>query len=261
MKIIYILKVVIVLFGITAFSSTSQEITTQPHIEVVTEHLPPFQIDTPTEILGFATEIVSTALSSTPYTFNISIYPWARSYNMALNKKNTCIYSIARTPERENKFLWVNTIAERNVSLIGLTERNLNITSFEDAKKFMTAVNRDDVTHQLLVSKGFKEGINLFVVNNTHSLLTLLAKRESIDLILADGFAINYRAQFNNLDPKIFEKVYQLNAKPLDYYFACNIKTQPEVIKQLRHSINQMKVSGQIDKIIAEWQYPVIKVN
>ena len=125
----------------------------------------------------------------------------------------------------------------------------------------MTAVNRDDVTHQLLVSKGFKEGINLFVVNNTHSLLTLLAKRESIDLILADGFAINYRAQFNNLDPKIFEKVYQLNAKPLDYYFACNIKTQPEVIKQLRHSINQMKVSGQIDKIIAEWQYPVIKVN
>jgi polar amino acid transport system substrate-binding protein len=261
MKIIYILKVVTVLFGITAFSSTSQEITTPPHIEVVTEHLPPFQIDTPTEILGFATEIVSTALSSSPYTFNISIYPWAQSYNMALNKKNTCIYSIARTPERENKFLWVNTIAERNVSLIGLTERNLNITSFEDAKKFMTAVIRDDVTHQLLVSKGFKEGINLFVVNNTHSLLTLLAKRESIDLILADGFTINYRAQFNNLDPKIFEKVYQLNAKPLEYYFACNIKTQPEVIKQLRHSINQMKVSGQIDKIIDEWQYPVIKVN
>jgi polar amino acid transport system substrate-binding protein len=261
MKRIYILKAVTILFGIVAFSSTSQKITTQPHIEVVTEHLPPFQIDTPTEILGFATEIVSTALSSTPYTFNISIYPWARSYNMALNKKNTCIYSIARTPERENKFLWVNTIAERNVSLIGLTDRNLNIASFEDAKKYMTAVIRDDVTHQLLVSQGFKEGVNLFVVNNTHSLLTLLAKRESIDLILADGFTINYRAQFNNLDPKIFEKVYQLNTKPLDYYFACNIKTNPEVIKQLRHSINQMKVSGQIDKIIDDWQYPLIKVN
>ena len=261
MKRIYLLKAAIILYCIVGFPSTSKEITSEPHIEVVTEHLPPFQIDTPNEILGFATEIVSTALSNTPYTFNISIYPWARSYNMALNKINTCIYSIARTPEREDKFIWVNTIAERNVSLIGLAERNLNITSFEDAKKYMTAVIRDDVTHQLLVSQGFKEGVNLFVVNNTHSLLTLLAKRESIDLILADGFTINYRAQFNNLDPKIFEKVYQLNAKPLEYYFACNIKTQPEVIKQLRHSINQMKVSGQIDKIIDEWQYPVIKVN
>jgi polar amino acid transport system substrate-binding protein len=261
MKRTYILKVVIILFGIVGFSSTSQEFTTQPHIEVVTEHLPPFQIDTPTKVLGFATEVVSTALSSTPYTFNISIYPWARSYNMALNKTNTCIYPIARTPEREDKFLWVNSIAERNVSLIGLTERSLNIESFEDAKKYMTAVIRDDVTHQLLIRQGFKEGVNLFVVNNTHSLLMLLAKRESIDLILADGFTINYRAKFNNLDPKIFENVYQLNAKPLDYYFACNIKTPPEIIKQLRHSINQMKVSGQIDKIIDEWQYPVIKVN
>ena len=94
-----------------------------------------------------------------------------------------------------------------------------------------------------------------------YSLLTLLVKRESIDLILIDGYTIKYRAQFNNLDPKIFESVYQLNAKPLDYYFACNTKTPPEVIKQLRHSINQMKVTGQLDKIINEWQYPVINVN
>lgn len=250
-----------VLLGMVTLPSISQEVYLQPHIEVVTEHLPPFQISTPTQILGFATEIVSTALSSTPYTFKISLYPWARSYNMALNKKNTCIYSIARTPERENEFIWVNTIAKRNVSLVGLTKKSLSINSFEDAKKYMTAVIRDDVTHQLLVSKGFKEGVNLLVVNNTHSLLTLLVKRESIDLILIDGYTVKYRAQFNNLDPKIFESVYQLNAKPLDYYFACNINTPPEVIKQLRHSINQMKVTGQFDKIINEWQYPVINVN
>jgi polar amino acid transport system substrate-binding protein len=261
MKKINLFKYLATAFVALVFPTTSQGMNTQPHIEVVTEHLPPFQIDTPTKVLGFATEIVSTALSSTPYTFNISIYPWARSYNMALNKTNTCIYSMARTPERETKFIWVNTIAERNVSLIGLAERKLNINSFEDAKKYMTAVIRDDVTHQLLVSKGFKEGINLFVVNNTHSLLTLLAKRKSIDLILADGYTIKYRAQFNNLDHNLFENVYQLNKKPLDYYFACNINTPLEIIKQLRHSINQMKATGKIDKIISEWQYLVIKVN
>jgi len=125
----------------------------------------------------------------------------------------------------------------------------------------MIAVVRDDVTHQLLVNKGFKEGINLFVVNNTHSLLMLLSKRKSIDLILADGYTIKYRAQCNKLDPNIFENVYLLNLKPSDYYFACNINTPPEIIKQLRHLINQMKVTGQLDKIISEWQYPVIRVN
>lgn len=108
MKITHTVVYLTTIFVILAFPATLQGMNTQPHIEVVTEHLPPFQIDTPTKILGFATEIVSTALSSTPYTFKISIYPWARSYNMALNKKNTCIYSMARTPERENKFIWVN---------------------------------------------------------------------------------------------------------------------------------------------------------
>ncbi|WP_170246404.1 substrate-binding periplasmic protein [Colwellia hornerae] len=256
-----ILRSLTALLCFVALSASSQEVTSQPHIEIVTEHLPPFQIDTPNKVLGFATEIVSSALSSTPYTFNISVYPWARSLNMALNKANTCIYSIARTPAREQQFIWVNTIAERNVSFIGLTARKLSITSLDDAKKYMIAVIRDDVTHQLLVKKGFIEGLNLFVVNNTHSLLMLLAKRKSIDLILADGYTIKYRAQFNNLNPNLFENVYQLNTKPLDYYFACNIKTPPYIIEQLRHSINQLKITGKIDKIISEWQYPVIRVN
>jgi polar amino acid transport system substrate-binding protein len=248
-------------FCFFTLSTSSQEITFQPHIEIVTEHLPPFQIDTPNKVIGFATEIVSSALSSTPYTFNINVYPWARSLNMALNKENTCIYSIARTPAREKQFIWVNTIAKRNISFIGLTARKLSITSLEDAKKHMIAVIRDDVTHQLLIKEGFTEGLNLTVVNNTHSLLMLLVKRKSIDLILADGYTIRYRAQFNNLNPNLFENVYQLNTKPLDYYFACNIKTSPYIIEQLRYAINQLKITGKIDKIISEWQYPVIRVN
>ncbi|WP_448212647.1 substrate-binding periplasmic protein [Colwellia sp. MEBiC06753] len=249
-----------ILVGLLAFRPAFAN-QTPTHIRIVTEHLPPFQIEMPNGVEGFATEIVSTAISNTPYSFDIKLYPWTRSYNMALKKPNTCIYSIAKTTEREQLFTWVNTIAERNASFIGLAENNYQINSIEDAKKYNVAVIRDDVTHQYLIEQGFVEGINLYVVNNTHSLLKLIAQRKGVDLILIDAFTVKYRARFNQLDPAMFKNFYQINKQPLDYYLACNKATSPTIINDLRRAIDEMKANGQLSKIIDEWQYPKIKVN
>lgn len=231
------------------------------HINIVTEHLPPFQISSPDAVLGFATEVVVAALAKTPYTFDINIYPWSRSYNMTLKKPNTCIYSIARTLEREDKFTWVNTIAKRNASFIGLASNNITINSIEEAKQYTTAVIQDDVTHQYLLNKGFVEGKNLYVLNDTLSLLKLLSQRQGIDFILVDAYTIKYRAQFNQLDASMFKNFYQINKTPLDYYFACNIQTSSVIIDEIRAAIANMKTTGEINKIIDEWQYPNINVN
>lgn len=242
--------------------SWAQKTTGQPYIKIVTEHLPPFQIATSSEqVSGFATDVITAAMAETAYSFSIKIYPWSRSYHMALNNENTCIYSIAKTVEREHLFTWVNTIAERNASFIGLAAKQFDINSIEDAKRYTTAVIRDDVTHQLLLSKGFKEGVNLYVVNNTHSLLKLMVQRTGIDLILIDAFTVKHRAELNNLDPALFKKVFQLHKKPLDYYLACNVKTSSAIIEQIHRAINHVKDSGEIKQIINKWQYPNIKVK
>ncbi len=245
----------------TSASANVVENNPVTHLNIVTEHLPPFQIRTPNKVLGFATEIIENALSNTPYTYEINAYPWSRSYNMALNKVNTCIYSIARTEERNNQFIWVNTIAERNASFIGLRQQDIIINSIEDAKQYRTAVIRDDVTHQYLINKGFKDGENLYVLNDTFSLLKLLKERESIHFILVDSNTIKYRARFNNIDPELFKVFYQVNKEPLDYYLACNKNTSEEVITNIRKAIANMKANGQIERITKEWQYPAITIN
>jgi len=242
------------------YFSFAQQPNNQPHIRIVSEHLPPFQIEADNKVTGFATEVVSAAMEKTPYSYNIKIYPWSRSYSMTLNNENTCIYSIARTIERDHLFTWVNTIAERNASFIGLKEKEFKIHSIEDAKQYTTAVIRDDVTHQLLINRGFKEGVNLYVVNNTHSLLKLMTQRMGIDLILVDAFTIKHRAELNNLDPELYKNVFQLNKKPLDYYLACNLKTSPVIINQIRNAIFDLKSSGELNNIKDKWQYPNIKV-
>lgn len=261
MKLLKCLPLIFVVSLLTYSCHLFAQHNQPPHINVVTEHLPPFQIASNDQVLGFATDVVTTALSKTPYSFDIKIYPWSRAYNMTLKKQNTCIYSIARTADRENLFTWVNTIAKRNASFIGLASENIKINTFEDTRQYITAVIKDDVTHQYLLKRGFKEGKNLYVLNDTMSLLKLLSQRKGVDFILVDAYTIKYRARFNNLDANLFKNVYQINKTPLDYYLACNKDTAPSIINNIRKSIATMKASGQVSKIIDEWQYPNIKVN
>jgi len=226
-------------------------------LNIVTENIPPFQqLDQNNQVTGFATEIIRAALDKTPYHYSITIYPWSRSYNMAQKKENTCIYSIARTKEREHLFQWVGEIAQRNMFFVGLKSNlKIQINSLADAKNYITAVVRDDVAHQLLIKNEFIEFKNYYVVDNPNSLFKLLNSRKSINLILTDDLSIDYRTKLNGLDPNLFKILFQLNKKPLSYYLACSNNTAPEIIATITKSIALLKQTGEAQNIINKWRY------
>lgn len=224
------------------------------HLSLVTEHLPPFQVKTIDGVSGYVTEIVETLLNEANFSYEISIYPWARALNLVKHKENTCIYSIARTPERETMFQWTKAIATTNSSFIGLkSNKNIHINTIDDVKNYFTAVIRDDITHQLLLENGFIEGEHFFLVNNPDSLLKLLVTRKNIDLILVDYLTIKYRSEYSKLDPELFTSFLYLNKKPLNFYLACSINTPKQVVKKLSQGIDTIKENGTYQKIINKW--------
>ena len=58
----------------------------------------------------------------------ISVYPWARAYRFLETRKNTALFSTARTSSRENQFKWVGPIAEKK---IGMYAKRVNIEELE----------------------------------------------------------------------------------------------------------------------------------
>jgi polar amino acid transport system substrate-binding protein len=220
----------------------------------VTENLPPFQIIKEKKITGFATEVLKSALKYTPYQVQFELFPWSRSYNLAQKKENTCIYSISRTVERENKFQWIKVIAQTNAHFIGLkSNQNIKINKIEDAKNYITAVIKDDYTHQLLLNNGFEEFKNFYVVNNPDSQLNLLIEREDIDLILVDFSTIPYRSKSNGINSALFTSFIQLNTKPLNFYLACSNETSVEIIDNLSYAIDKIKATGEYQQINDKW--------
>ncbi len=88
MKIIFLLLSTFLITGTTY----SQE------IRVLTEHLPPYQIQMgENKIGGFSTEIVRAVLKEAKIRAKIEVYPWVRAYSIALEDKNILIFSIVRS--------------------------------------------------------------------------------------------------------------------------------------------------------------------
>jgi polar amino acid transport system substrate-binding protein len=228
----------------------------QQELLFLTEHSPPYQFTSESNYVeGLSTTVIQEALKLTPYDYDFKIFPWSRSFFLAQAKENTCIYLISRDKEREKLFKWVTPILLTNDYFIGLSARtDIKINNLEDVKNYKVAVLKEDRTYYDLLKRGFVENKNLFVINDSTSMLKLLTRRKQIDFILADTINVKYRAMFNNMDYELFKTYFKLNETPTELYLACSLKTSEEVVEKLAQAINTIKKNGTYDKIFDTWQ-------
>ncbi|PCI62815.1 MAG: hypothetical protein COB35_02650 [Gammaproteobacteria bacterium] len=129
----------------------------------------------------------------------------------------------------------------------------MKINSIEDAKNYVTAVIKDDFTHQALKRNGFINNKNFYVINNSDSLLKLLVSRKNIDFVLIDSLTMNFRIKANGLNPKLFTTHVQLNQQPIRFYFACSKTTPTKVVDKLKQAFISVEQSGDKQKIMDLW--------
>jgi len=250
----------IFLFLMTLFGNTiiSYSNAAEPTVLLVTEHLPPYQIINEDNVIsGFATDVVIETLKRSHYNYKLNLYSWVRSYNLSLDKPNTCIFSIARIPVREKLFSWIGPITEKNNAVIWGLKSNKNshlIKKINDIKKYVTAVNKNDATHIGMLQNGFIEGKHLYVLEHTKSLLKLLVKRPEIDFIIADDITITHRAKLAGINTNLLQRVIEMKSLPLNFYLACNLKTSPSILSTLTQKLSDIHQDGTYEKILSKWK-------
>lgn len=223
-------------------------------LNILTEHLSPYQIVTENSIKGLSTEIVEATLKESQYEYEITAYPWALSYGRAKHAENTCIYSLARTPERESLFKWIGHIASIPVYLYSIKDSQIVIANIEEAKKYNIAVIRDDVTHEFLLKKGFVEKKNLYVVNNYDGLLKLLdLSNRDIDLVMLNDVLLKNRVR-HIADTTKYRNVFQLKELAVNLHFACSINTEKKIVDSLLNSMNILEKDGEFMRIRNKWK-------
>lgn len=229
-------------------------------INIVTEHLAPFQIVTEKAIGGLSTEIINATLTATEIEYSIEAHPWSHSYNRALHVKNTCIYSLAYIPNRKPLFQWVGHITNSTISLYALSKSNITVENLAQAKNYKTAVIKDDVTHHFLISKGFVENENLYVMNNYDSLLKLLEiPSRQIDLVVLNDDLLKNRVK-NSAEASKYKGVFMLKELTLDFYFACSLTTDKAIVKSLKNTMKKLEQQGVYSAIKEKWQRTMVNL-
>lgn len=121
-----------------------------PPLIVLTEQSPPASMQQEGKIIGHETEKVVEMLKRTGISYKLDILPWKRGFTMAQRDANTCIYSTTRTPEREKLFKWIGPTYEADWSLVGRTDRQLNLRTLEDARPLRIGTYNGDARDEYL---------------------------------------------------------------------------------------------------------------
>jgi polar amino acid transport system substrate-binding protein len=222
-------------------------------IQIIGEdRLPPLSYEENGIRKGMAVEVVQATLKELSIDSRISLYPWARAYWMASHEKNTLIFPMSRTRERESMFKWVGAIAPNTSYLFALSSRtDIKIESLDDLKKYTIGTLIDGFRNNYLNGKGL--GGNL---QQTASLKENYYKLKSnrIDLWSSNELTASYIIQSEGDDPALIKKAYKLDGLPSNGYFmAFSFDTSDEIVKSFKKALEKIKHDGTYQRIEAKY--------
>lgn len=215
---------------------------------ITTEESPPYNMLVHGKIAGIATDKVVEMMRRADMPYKMDIFPWARAYQMALGTPQTCVFSTTRTAEREAKFKWVGPLAFNSWVLYGLADRDIHLTTLEDARPYRIGTYNADVRDTYLRGKGFHVDTVDSDALNPPKLL-----RNRIDLWASGPYEAAAQIIANGWSTQI---VPVLTFNRVDLYLACNLATPDELVDRLNVILNSMANDGTsswIDRRYEHW--------
>lgn len=222
-------------------------------IQIVGENrLPPLSYEEKGVNKGMAIEVVQATLKALDIDAKIKLYPWARAYWMASHEKNTLIFPMSRTQQRESKFKWVGAIAPNTSYLFALSSRkDIDVERFADLKKYTIGTLIDGFRNNYLHEKGLGKNLQP-TASIRENYLKLKSNR--IDLWSSNELTAAYIIKSEGDNPAIIKKAYELDELPINGYFmAFSMDTADEIVDRFRMALKKIKQDGTYRKIEARY--------
>lgn len=227
------------------FASNTKAGESLKDIRIVTEHLPPYQIAVNNHLEGGTVGLkVKQLLSNVLPDTAIEILPWARTYQIALHTPNTVIFSLVRTPERENKFIWIGKVVHVPMELVSLKTSQLQpVKNLSELSGIKIGVKRLDAVTIWLASQGLEFGKELIEVSNTITTMKLLEKGR-IEVIPSTSQVIEFYCQTAGCNSSDFKTIYTFQGFSEELYLAMSLGSDEKLVEELQTEFLKLDFSG-----------------
>lgn len=238
-----LLAIVLILTCLRCFSDEG--------ILIVTEEWAPYNYALNGKITGLSTEIVTSIMRIEGMEYPIEVYPSMRAKMLIDTRPKTILYSLFRTPDREQNYRWVGPIIEENIYFYKLRSNPVKIRSISDTKRItLIACRRAGLIHDLLVERGY-ENLDESGTDSKQVYGKLLAKR--CDLAISDT-DIGIKYLFDQMDANLalIEKVnFVFFTSKL--YIAFSKDISDEEYARWNEAFEKLRQSGELGRIIKRY--------
>ncbi len=220
-------------------------------LKLLTEENPPLNYTEGKKLTGMGTEVVQEMGKRAGMKLDFEVMAWNKAYEKAQADKETCLYSTARLPNRENAFKWVGPIAVNKWGLFALGGFTPTIKSLADARPFRIGGVARDAKTEFLKQEGVTNILEVEDDKLNPGKLTLNRKEaQKIDLwITSVANAKQVAARAKVADIKLVYAVREAES-----YLACSPRTSAATLKALADALDGMKKDGAYAKIIKAYE-------
>lgn len=173
--------------------TAAQEFESFSDLTFVTEDYPPFNYVDNGALTGLMVDIVTAITRKAGDGISrdsISVLPWSTAYQKALNEPGVVIFSIGKTPEREELFSWVGPVVSSDIALFSSRSRNISITDMSELASYTVGTVTDDLAYEYVVNAGVPKDA-IITGDDPYSLIQYLDDG-TIDLFAYDKIAADY---------------------------------------------------------------------
>jgi polar amino acid transport system substrate-binding protein len=234
------------LFSICALATAGAYAQT---IQLVTEDAYPFQYLENRQLTGMAVEIVAEVFKRAGIAHNDEMLSWKDAYDRAQLYPNTCIYSTARTENRERLFKWVGPIVENKWAAFAKQGFAGKLEKPADFKAYRVGVLRGDAKERYLqdLAVTFRAPESDDAANARKLTLDRTAP-DMIDLWVTGYYTGLHVAKKTGVTDIAPVWVFQTSPN----YLACHADT--ETVRKLQTAFESMKQDGTQAAIVDRYE-------
>lgn len=217
-----------------------------------TEEWAPYNFQDGRDVKGIATDLLREACKTARLNCKVEMVPWARGYKIVRNTPDTVLFTTARKPEREDHFLWVGPILSRSTWVFA-RPHPADAAGTRELNKLRFGIVRGEAAYQDLLNAGVAP--TSMVEDSSNASILRLLLSGVVDAMVDTEVAMAWALRSSSLDASTVIKHSKL-ADEGAYFYAFNLKSNPEVVGRLQAAIDKLKRQGRVDALVRRYTQP-----
>jgi polar amino acid transport system substrate-binding protein len=223
-------------------------------LRFVAEELPPYHFHNQDgKIDGALVDVVKALVKKANLQAEIELMPMARAVHELGHEKNTLMFSLLKTKDREDKYQFLGATFHASAYLFGLKSTPITLTKLKDAERYRVSTIRGYHSADYLLENEFSEDSNL-ILSTEYQRMWQMLYLNRVDLVMTNALSIIREIRDSGLDPALIEPKLTLDDFPSELHLAANRKIDSDVAIKLANALKTLKANGDYDAILAKWQ-------